>query len=113
MKHLMCLLLLTSCGALPWNAQNHAGISEWDFRACVTDNGAPYPCRISVINGKEGEDVTAFVKMPDGTEFSYTATKVRAFRGQEIRAEVEKVVAEKIGDTAPGLVDAIIDAIGP
>lgn len=106
MKHLVILLMLAGCGA-----QNYAGISEWDFKACTTDNGQPYPCRIHVVNGKEGENVKAFVEMSDGTKFSYEATKVTAFEGQALRADVEKVIAEQIGDVGPGVVDAIIGAI--
>lgn len=64
---------------------------------------------LDMIDGKEKQDVAISMKrLPDGTLLvSYTATAVKAFEGQALRAEVEKLVAQEIGKAIPLITEAI------
>ncbi len=106
---------LSACaGAMPWNPQGYGGISRWEFRSCVTDEGVPYVCRVSVWNGKEGEDVLVTGELADGTKFEFQAKHVSGIDAIRERAKLEAIIAEQLGDVAPGIIESILDAaVGP
>lgn len=108
----MVISLIACAGAVPWNKQNYAGINEVSFSWCKADEGKIYvPCNVKITNGKENGNIKFAFEMSDGTILNFSAEDVKAFGGQNIRANVEKAVAEQLGDVAPGVVDAIITAI--
>jgi len=117
MKHILISILtvitLSGCaGALPWNKQNYAGINEVSFSWCKANDGATYmPCNVKITNGKENGGIKFAFEMPDGTILNFSADDVKAFEGQNIRAKVEKAIAEQLGDVAPEVAEAIIKAI--
>ena len=124
---LVLLLMLTACtGALDPSAskQQYAGIAEVTIEsqdleilaaAVAADN--PYageivreiieelsemPCaalmkRIKIINGKERQGVESTFDGKTCT-FTYIADEERAFEGQAIRAEAEKIMAQQYGE---------------
>lgn len=101
-------LLLAACaGAIPFNPQGHAGVTtvESDGAACVPP--------LYYRSGKEAERISVtFECKPDGTvSATIEAGGVKAFLGQAERAEVEKDVAAILGDVAPDIVAAVIDAV--
>lgn len=128
---------LAACGAVPWNKQNYAGITSVEFDWCFEEedisvsiaqrlegvtpeqvagilNALPVswsPCKVKVIDGKEQSAIDFKFAMPDGTILNFAAEDVAAFEGQRIRGEVEKVVADQLGQAAPEVVDRIMDAI--
>lgn len=117
--------LLTACaGAVPWNKQNYAGITSWDFNYCKVDVKADADgsyslsedekiCGVEVIDGKERGSVQLDFVLPDGTIMNYLANDEAAFEGQRIRAEVEQAVAQAIADTLPGLLETALKAVVP
>ena len=122
---LVVFAALTGCaGALPWNKQQYAGLTEWTVRhdvECLKAVGEKdYLCfELDVIDGKEKQDVTITLeRLPTGVlRVSYSATAVKAFVGQALRAEVEKMVAIEIGKAVPLITEAItkamLDSINP
>ena len=100
-------VLLAGCaGAVPGNPQGFAGINKGTIR--FVDGS---PSLIEVWGGKEQSSVELSGTLPDGTAFTYSATDTKAFDGVKARAAVEAAVAAEVGDTLPGLVDAIMDAL--
>jgi len=103
-------LILSGCvGAVPWNKQQYAGINYVQFEWCETSDSY-MPCKVTIIDGKE-QGAIDFSFQIDDTILNFAADDVKAFTGQELRARVEQVVAEQLGDVGPGVVDAIIAAI--
>jgi len=107
------LISITACaGALPWNKQNYAGINSVHFKWC--EAGENYqPCDVEIINGKEYGAIEFKFEMPDGSILNFAADDVRAFAGQALRAEVEKLIAEQVGDVSKGVLDSIMSLIKP
>lgn len=99
-------MLMGCAGAVPWNKQQFAGLT-WAALSNCTDAS----CEFLVVDGKESGAIDFKVKFASGTIMNFAADDVRAFDGQALRAEVEKIVAEQAGDAAPGIVDAILDAV--
>ena len=98
-------LLLGACAGL----QGNAGLNRVEFD--WNEDGKPKAVRI--IDGKEASAIQFSFQMPDGTILNFAAEEVRAFRGQEIRAEVEKALFEALGEAAnSSLVDVIVKALG-
>lgn len=110
----MFLFSLTACaGALPWNKQNYAGINEITFSWCKADNGNEYlPCDVRIINGKENGAIDFKFETSDGSILNFAADDVKAFEGQNIRAKLEGLIAEKGFEIAPDIMDVIINAMG-
>jgi len=105
---------LTACaGAVPWNAQNYAGITEWKLKYKKNNDGNFQLASVTYVNGKEFGADTIKIALPDGSILNFSAEDVKAFQGQEVRARVEQAVAEQFGEVAPGVVDAILKAIIP
>ena len=108
---------LSSCmaaGAVPWNMQNYAGISWWRVTpSSDCEEGVPICYRLDVIDGKEKADITFDIERLPGGGFhiKYSAKGVAAFRGQEIRGEVETAVAAEIAKVLPSITEAIIKAV--
>ncbi len=103
---------LTACGALPWNDQENAGLTDMHIYWAYSEaNNTVYPVEIRVTDGKEFGSVNLAFQMSDGTLMNFNGVDVRAFRGQEIRADVEKAIAEVYGEIVPGLTDSILAAM--
>lgn len=99
---------LTACaGAVPGNPQGYAGINHGN----VTFHEDGKPKEITVYGGKENSTVSLTGKLPNGTEFAYSATDNKAFDGQRIRGAVERSVSQDVRDAFPGIVDSIVDAL--
>lgn len=111
----LCLLSLTACaGALPWNPQNNSGIVTISAKYDCEIVGEAFECGqpdLNIIDGKEQGAIEIKFKLNDGTTFNYIGDQILAFRGQELRANVEKAIAEQLGDVAPEVVDQIINSI--
>jgi len=107
------LISMTACaGALPWNKQNYAGINSVHFKWC--EAGENYlPCDVEIINGKEYGAIEFKFAMPDGSILNFAADDVRAFEGQALRAEVEKLIVEQVGDVSKDVLDAIMSLVEP
>jgi len=108
------MLILSACaGAVPWNMQNYAGINKITFSWCKAADGNEYlPCNVTIINGKENGAVDFKFETSDGSILNFAADDVKAFEGQDIRARVESLIAEKGFEVAPEIVDTIIKAMG-
>lgn len=102
----LAVLLAGCAGAMPWNKQQYAGLTVAKLEKCSQTS-----CSFVVYDGKESGAIDFKVKFADGTVMNFAADDVKAFEGQAIRGDVEKMVAEQFGDVAPGLVDAIINAV--
>lgn len=113
----MQTFLVTSLGAsillggcMP--AQDYAGINYGQAR--FSSEGKIE--QITMVGGKEGSHVEFELDYGD-VRVRYKADDLRAFEGQALRAQVEAVVAEQIGEswreTVPGIVDALISAVKP
>lgn len=114
---LVCMALtLSACaGAIPWNKQNNAGLSDVrvDWTEVEQADGQGQGTAVTgfrVIDGKERGAVSFEVEFSDGTVLNYASTDEKAFEGQALRADIEKVIAEQIGEVGPGVVDAILKA---
>jgi hypothetical protein len=95
------------------NYQTAAGLNvvEFDEFECQPDLGLCGPTSFRMIGGKEQEGVSVTMYAANGQKvLEYTAEGVRAFEGQQFRAEVEKVLAEQYGDVAGSAVDGIVSA---
>lgn len=121
---ILAVLLGGCAGAVPWNKQNYAGITSWDFNYCKVDVKADADgsyslsedekiCGVEVIDGKERGSVQLDFILPDGTIMNYLANDEVAFEGQRIRAEVETAVADALAATLPALVETAIKAALP
>lgn len=64
-------------------------------------------CELSWIDGKQKADV----KLSWGDKFNYSARDVEAFRGQEIRADVEKALAAAGVEVTTDIVDKIVGVL--
>lgn len=103
----LVLLSLSGCaGALPWNDQNAAGMEKWSV---TYKDGAIN--KVQYINGKEAGASDIVIQLADGTVLNFTGSDIKAFQGQELRASVEKAIAEQLGSVSPGVIDAILKAI--
>lgn len=105
------MVILAGCaGAVPWNPQGYAGINmvEASFQVPADQAG---PTSIRIVGGKEQESISFDAILPDGTDVSYTATGVRAFDGQTLRAAVEQAVSEDVKAIAPGIVENVVRAV--
>lgn len=110
----VCSLLGACAGSLPGvSQQGVAGITDVEvhFKDTCSDPSLP-GCLSSVRwrDGKESASLKASLDLSTGT-FNYDRSDVRAFDGQRVRAAVEKVVAEQVGNVTPGVVDAIVRAV--
>lgn len=127
MKRLMYLvvpLLLTGCAAaVPWNAQNYAGITHTKVTFSqvydtAKDGGQTYrenvPSVIDVYDGKEKQSVSMNADISKGT-VAYNAGGVAAFPGQATRADVETKVTESLKNLgvqiAPEVMKALVDIV--
>ena len=123
---LVLLLMLTACtGALDPSAsrQEYAGISEVTIESQdleiiasvaaannpdaaaivkeIVEELSELPCavlmkRIHIVNGKERQGVDSTFNGETCT-FTYIADEEKAFEGQAIRAEAEKIMAQEYG----------------
>ena len=94
-----------------WAPQNYAGLTRVELKGCDQEQGidGQLYCDINIYDGKEKTDVSVVVKRsPDGTiTAEYNAKDVAAFEGQLIRGDVEKKVAEKLGEVIVEAVNKI------
>ncbi len=102
------MISLAGCaGSTPWNEQNYAGVNKAEIE--FDKKGAPKHALI--IGGKEQEQILLSVKTQDGLEINYSATGVKAFEGQSLRAAVENVVSSDAKEAMPNIVDAVLNAV--
>lgn len=107
----LALVSLSGCaGAVPWNPQGYSGINMVEAEFVVAD-GESGPKSIRVVGGKEQEAVSFKATLPDGTAVDYSASGVKAFDGQKLRAAVEEVVSDNVKAVAPDIVDTVIKAV--
>ena len=105
------LVLLTGCaGAVPWNPQGYSGVNMVEAEFVVAD-GQSEPKSIKVVGGKEQEAVSFKATLPDGTVVDYSASGVKAFDGQKLRAAVEDAVSDDVRAVAPGIVESVVKAV--
>lgn len=110
MKHILTICLLMLLGAC---AQNKAGFSVWDLKACESKAGTPYVCRVHVTHGKDSQNISFKAKTPSGLEVELTADSSIGSTGQAIRGEVDQALIEAGSEVLPGLVEAVTEAVGP
>lgn len=109
----LILLAMTGCATLgAESAQGRAGVTDVEVRWCERADGSDrYLCGARWVDGKERQDVSLTLDLPDGGKLRYAASGVAAFDGQRLRAEVERALVEQVGAAAPAAVDAIMRAI--
>lgn len=110
-------LILGGCaGALPWNKQGYAGLSQVHFKWCEvesTEGGtAREPCEVIVTDGKESGIIDFKFSIGD-TVLNFYAEDVTAFEGQRIRADVEGKVIEATENIASEALDLAGDVLVP
>lgn len=102
---LAAVLALGACTVFPGpNLQGGAGVTDVSI-------STPDGVTVDWFDAKEKDRVRITAKLPDGTEFTYLAEDVRAFRAHEVRAEVEKAQIETQGEAIPALTEAIVNAL--
>ena len=107
----LALVLLSGCaGAVPWNPQGYSGVNLVEAEFVVAD-GQSGPKSIKVVGGKEQEAVSFKATLPDGTAVDYSASGVKAFDGQKLRAAVEDAVSDDVKAAAPGIVESVVKAV--
>lgn len=107
----MVLLMLSACaGAVPWNKQMNAGLSEWKVELC--DLEGKNCVKGSFIDGKESEEKQLAVQLTEDIIIKYSTAGERAFEGLKTRADVEKFLSEQVGNVAPSVVDAFAAKLG-
>lgn len=111
--------LLSSCAStVPWKTphqQNYAGISAWRVNPSENCPGNVDLCYdFEVLDGKEKGSVSFEITRDPNTgviHVKYAAGDVRAFEGQNIRAQVELAQLQTLGQIIPALTDAIVSAL--
>jgi hypothetical protein len=111
-------IFLAGCGAVPWNPQNNAGLTNVHMEGCGQDEGVDDQmfCDIRVIDGKEKSNIRVVIlKDPKTGAFqaSYEAQNVEAFTGQSIRGEVEQAVADALRQALPDIARMLSQALKP
>lgn len=110
---LVLILFLSGCGALGMNKQQYAGLERWEVSGNQTVEGNWQITDVIYTNGKELNTSDIAISLNGGeTILNFTGSGIKAFEGQSLRAEVDKVISEKIGDNIPGLTDAIMKLLG-
>jgi len=111
---LCAVAALAGCaGAVPGNEQGLAGVTDVRLEWCAigAEKSDYRLCNIAWKDGKEKQSVHLAADIGKGT-VDYAATGVAAFDGQKMRAEVEKAVAEQVGQSVgPGGTAKIVDSI--
>lgn len=110
---IICLLFsITACGALGMNKQQYAGLEVWKVTGNQTREGTWQVTDVEYTNGKELNTSNIAISLNNGeTILNFDGSGIKAFDGQELRAAVDKVVAEQVGNNVPGLTDAIIKVL--
>jgi len=101
-------LMLAGCSV--GGHQEFAGINKVSFDWCKVD-GQMLPCEVRIIDGKEQGAIDFSFQMPDGTILNFAADNVKAFRGQELRAAVDKALIEAYGEALPSVAESIVKAL--
>ena len=112
---LISLVLSACAGGLPWGPQQHSGIETLRVTPITvvgeTSKGPVIAYKIFYRSGKETGKASLIFKLPDETTFNFNTDDARAFEGQALRARVEEVVSQQLGESAPDVVDAIIKGL--
>lgn len=117
MKNILLIAVLSlglagCAGALPWNDQENAGLTDVTFYwGYDSDNQTVYPREVRITDGKEAGTIDFKFNMPDGTILNFTGTDVRAFEGQRLRAELEAAVAAEFGDVSKAFMDGLMTVV--
>ena len=105
-------LSLGACGALGMNKQQYAGITSWEVSGNKTTEGTWQVTNVRYINGKEADTSNIAISLNNGeTILNFDGAGIKAFDGQALRSEVDKVISEQLGQNIPGLADAIVKVI--
>lgn len=115
MKYILVTLIslsLSACGAMGMNKQQYAGLEVWKVTGNQTTDGTWQVTDVEYTNGKELNTSNIAISLNNGeTILNFDGSGIKAFDGQELRAAVDKVVAEQVGNNVPGLTDAIIKVL--
>lgn len=79
-----------------WSPPNYAGITA---ARIIIPRPDGQQIVAEFVDGKENGEIAVVWTLPDGESVSYTASDVRAFEGQALRADVERVIVETTGQT--------------
>ena len=94
---LVFALFLGGCaGAVPWNPQGNAGMTQVVVKWCKVQNAegtAREACKVTVTDGKESSLIDFKFSIGDSV-LNFYAEDTAAFEGQRIRADVEGQVIE-------------------
>ena len=88
-----------------------AGTTRVTVEGCTTPQGAPYICKLAVIDGKARQDVTLTAKRGD-IEVTYSAKAVTV-EGQVIRAAVHGAIVAALTEALPQIVGLVAQAMAP
>lgn len=111
MRYLIAFLGLLTIGGC--STQQYAGLTSLEVTMkpkCDGPTLAECAATIKYIDGKEKANVATDVDLTKG-HFAYTASDVKAFDGQALRAAVDKALIETAGQTIPQVADAIVRAV--
>jgi citrate lyase gamma subunit len=88
-------------------------VVEFEELECSEATGLCGPTNFRMIGGKEQEAISIRMVHPEtgNTVLEYTASGVKAFDGQRIRAEVEQALAEADVEVADSVVTGIVDIV--
>lgn len=100
----VCLLTVGCAELYP---QQYAGVNHTEIVFSQTGD-------VVSINSRDGKELggaVVVVEQSNGAKLTFNFNDVKAFQGQEIRAEVEKVLAENGINASPELVTAVVRAV--
>jgi hypothetical protein len=88
-------------------------VVEFEELECSEATGLCGPTQFRLIGGKEQQSISIRMVHPEtgNTVMEYSASDVRAFDGQAIRAEVEKALAEADVQVSEAVIGGIVDSI--
>jgi len=87
-------------------------VVEFEELECSEATGLCGPTSFRLIGGKEQQSISIRMVHPEtgNTVMEYSATDVKAFDGQALRADVETALAEADVEASQAIVDSIVDA---
>ena len=115
MKYLVILavLMLAGCSTMPMPGSHSWSYNPANYQGCVQTVYEEENRMVTHTDCKDKDTVAVMVDMnSDGApDMTYDASDVVGSDAAKIRADVEKVFAEKGAEVAPDVVDGVVDAI--
>lgn len=106
---ILVLAVIAGCAMDPSRSEQAAsGQTIVEARWCESYVEGSYLCGLEWKDGKEKSNVTLHVELPNGYKLDYTASDVKAFDGQAIRAAVEAVMVDATAETIDNVTRGII-----